>query len=93
VTGQRRDLRQKYPSADKMALDRYLLWVTCQAISNDRTRGEASGSISIPSSTACRTNRSIKWPLPPNSHVFILSVAPPYMTDQPVGPIVTAAET
>jgi hypothetical protein len=39
VTGQRRDLRQKYPSADKMALDRYLLWVTCQAISNDRTLG------------------------------------------------------
>jgi hypothetical protein len=32
---QRRGLRQKYPNVDKLTLDGYLLWVTCQTISDD----------------------------------------------------------
>lgn len=34
---QRRELRQKYPQVDKSTLDSYLLWTTCQTISNDPT--------------------------------------------------------
>jgi hypothetical protein len=40
VTAQRRDLRQKYAEVDKSTVDRYLLWVTCQTISNDPTLAE-----------------------------------------------------
>ncbi|MGD0103150.1 MAG: hypothetical protein ABSC06_03840 [Rhodopila sp.] len=35
VAAKRRELRQKYTEIDKTALDQYLLWVTCQAISKD----------------------------------------------------------
>jgi len=35
VTAKRRELRQKYAEIDKTALDQYLMWVTCQAISRD----------------------------------------------------------
>jgi hypothetical protein len=37
VIGQRRDLRLTYAKADKLMMDHYLLWATCQTISNDRT--------------------------------------------------------
>ena len=35
VTAQRRELRHKYASVDKLALDHYLLWTTCRTISAD----------------------------------------------------------
>ncbi len=35
VTAQRRQMRQKYADVEKALLDSYLLWTTCQTISND----------------------------------------------------------
>jgi hypothetical protein len=37
VAAKRRELRQKYPDVDRSTLDHYLLWTTCQTISNDPT--------------------------------------------------------
>jgi hypothetical protein len=39
VDSQRRELRRKYPDADKLTIDRYMLWTTCQTISNQETLG------------------------------------------------------
>jgi hypothetical protein len=39
VDSQRRELRRKYPNADKLTIDRYMLWTTCQTISNQETLG------------------------------------------------------
>ncbi len=33
VDTRRRELRRKYPDADKLTIDHYLLWTTCQTIS------------------------------------------------------------
>jgi hypothetical protein len=43
VTAQRRELRQKYPSIERPALDVYLVWATCQTISKDPTLASSQG--------------------------------------------------
>lgn len=39
IDSQRRDLRRKYPDADKLTIDRYMLWTTCKTISSEESLG------------------------------------------------------
>ena len=41
VDTRRRELRRKYPGVDKLTIDHYLLWATCQTISDAPELGAA----------------------------------------------------